>query len=334
MPIHDLGYREWDRKRAPASLRWWVIAQNGIRLAWKSLWLRRMIIAAWTPAIAYGFVFFFYEQMCVDVQDNPNEAIYWDQTRVMFQGGLKEGFEGNMQRRRFGPFGAFLDLVPEHVLMAALEDPEQARHDVWGLLLLRFFQYSQGFLMVLLVGLVAPQLISTDIRSRAFLAYFSRPINRVGYILGKSFVVWFYLLLITTGPALVLYIIGVGLSPDWTVVFDTWDLPLYILIASAFLVIPATALSLMFSSLTSETRYAQYAWYAVWTLGFVAFYVLGLTGDNWYEVSFFHIFRQVQEAIFGFETWANVSGPLIVLIAITVGSLVILNRKVSAPMRI
>ncbi len=69
-------------------------------------------------------------------------------------------------------------------------DPSTARHEVWSLLLMTFFRYPQAVLMVLLVGMIAPPLISQDFRSRAFLLYFSRPITPVEYVFGKAMVVW------------------------------------------------------------------------------------------------------------------------------------------------
>ena len=133
---------------------------------------------------------------------------------------------------------------------ASQEELDQARHHVWAWLLQTLFRYPQGVLMVLVVGLVAPPLIAQDVRSRAFLLYFSRPLTRGEYILGKAAVVWCYLLLITTLPALTLYVMAVLFSPDLSVVEHTWDLPLRILAASAVLMIPTTAVALFFSSLT------------------------------------------------------------------------------------
>ena len=62
MPIHDLGYRKWEGRRSRESLRWCVIAATGIRIAWKSNWLRRMLIVSWLPAAFMGMMFFGYEQ--------------------------------------------------------------------------------------------------------------------------------------------------------------------------------------------------------------------------------------------------------------------------------
>ena len=63
-----------------------------------------------------------------------------------------------------------------------------------------------------------PPLISQDIRSRAFLLYFSRPLTRMEYLVGKTASLWAYLAMITAVPALSLYAIGVVLSPNLSVV--------------------------------------------------------------------------------------------------------------------
>lgn len=62
MPIHDPGYRTWRGPTAPLATRWVVIAEIGIRRAWLSSWLRRMMFFAWLPACVMGFMVFLYEQ--------------------------------------------------------------------------------------------------------------------------------------------------------------------------------------------------------------------------------------------------------------------------------
>ena len=62
MPIHNLGYREWQGTLRTPSSRWLVIAEIGIRRAWQSAWLRRMMFFAWVPGIVMGFMIFLYEQ--------------------------------------------------------------------------------------------------------------------------------------------------------------------------------------------------------------------------------------------------------------------------------
>jgi ABC-2 type transport system permease protein len=83
--------------------------------------------------------------------------------------------------------------------------------------------------------------------------------------------VWAHLLMISMVPALALYLVGVLLSPNLGVFADTWDLPLRIIAASMVLMLPTSALALCFSSLTQESRYAGFAWFTVWILGWFTY---------------------------------------------------------------
>ncbi|MHB8970320.1 MAG: ABC transporter permease [Pirellulaceae bacterium] len=308
MPIHDVGYRRWDRTVGSPWLRWTVIAGAGMKLMWKNHWLRRMLFLAWLPAAALGIVIFVYEQ----------------------------GFE---RQELQSTVPALLEQLPQSkaAIDAFYADPSLARHEVWSLLLLTFFRYPQAVLMVLLVGMIAPPLISQDFRSRAFLLYFSRPIAPAEYIFGKAMVIWVYLAAVTTLPALVLYALGVLLSPSLHVVLYTWDIPLRILVASAVLLIPTSSLALFFSSLTTESRYAGFAWFAVWGLGWAAYAnleALGL-GRQWSMISLYHVLGRAQAWVFGLHTNINdVTSAAALLVLITILPLLVLLVRVAAPMRV
>lgn len=318
MPIHDLGYRPWpspgvDCRLMPEALRFWVIAQTGISLAWRSRWLRRLVLAAWLPALYMGAALFMFEQALA----NP---------------------------RYVGMALGFVDVFPQtELLKQALisGDPAVARHEAWAWALLMFFRYPQGLLMALVVGLIAPPLVAKDVHSRAFLLYFSRPLTRVEYILGKLTVVCGYVLMVTTIPALSLYLVGVLLSPpEVNVVASTWDLPPRILLASLALMVPTAALALAFSSMTTRTFYAAFAWFAVWLLGMVAYMIMwtsagGTISSQWTLLSLYHTLGQVQTWIFGLEESFSEVLPSAVALAAVVGvSLIVLFRRVSSPMRI
>ena len=318
MPIHDLGYRALPEPTGLRNPRWWVIAQTSLRLSWKSQWLRRMLFLAWLPAVGLGFILFVYE---------------FSLTQPVEQMGAQAVLR-NMPNS--GP-----------VIRAMLTDPAGSRREVWAYLLLTLFRYPQGVLMVLVVALVAPPLISRDMQSRAFLLYFSRPLDRIDYVLGKTIVVWTYLALITTVPALALYVLGVFLSPDLSVVGHTWDLPLRILCASVWLIVPTTAIALCFSSMTKESRFAGFAWVAVWALGWTAYAQLtaldlhgtGMRGGSfesrWTLISLYHSLGKVQTWVFGLETdFTSVRAPIALLTVLTLVSLGVLLRRISAPLRI
>jgi hypothetical protein len=209
-------------------------------------------------------------------------------------------------------------------------------------------------------------LISQDIRSRAFLLYFSRPLSRFEYLLGKLSTLWVYLALISVVPCLVLYCMGVCLSPSLTVVTATWDIPIRIVGAAIVLMLPASSLALCLSSLSQESRNAGFAWFAIWILGWFTFGAVTFaeafhTHDrfqrrdrmqrfdrfqnhgeqeaeqkesSWTHVSLYHTLGRVQNWVFGFSKLTDVLVSIAILLAVTLISLAILYRQISAPMRI
>lgn len=365
MPIHDLGYRSWDGTPSPHVMRWAVIAQTGIKLAWRSSWLRRLLLLSWLPVVGMGVMLFGYETWVTDP---------FERQRVV----------SALER---SPFGAGLDID--------LSDEAAATHALWSWALLTLFRYPQLVAMLFVVGLISPTLIARDMQSRAFLLYFSRPIERADYLLGKSMVVWFFLAMITTLPALALYALAVSLSPDLSVIKYTWDLPFRILGASLWLVLPTTAIALCLSSMTTESRYAAFAWIALWVLGVVAYGILaplsaGLAFERdanrrnyqqqwqrgestsrppgirvsrgmdpqthnpqplgpeefeealakgfdtqWSLLSLYHTLGRVQAWIFGMEkNFSQVMPSIVLLILVTGGTTTLLIQRISSPMRV
>ncbi len=250
MPVHDLGYRPWDGDKVPRLLRPWVVAKSGISLVWRRKWLRLMLFLAWLPIFFPALGIFFFEFSSTD--RDLNRAVVAALHSPMFEQH------------------DLADLVQE--------DPDQARHQVWSSFILAFFRYPQAVAMVLLVGLIAPMMITYDLRSKAYLMYFSRPLTPAEYVLGKSAVIWFFLAMISTLPALGVYVLGVFLSPGLWVVQETWDIPLRILGASVVLLIPTTALALCYSAITTENRYATFSWFATWAMGGIAYRILTFSG--------------------------------------------------------
>jgi ABC-2 type transport system permease protein len=321
VPLHDLGYRRWDGELNPQILRWWVIAQTGVRLAWRSRWLRRMLVLAWIPAAACGAAFFALENSL----NNPRE--------------IADAL--NLFARNYPQAG----LVAEQIK----GDPSSARVALWPMILLTFFRLPQGVITVMLVALIAPPLIARDLRSRAYLLYFSRPITRLEYVFGKMAVVAAYLLMVTLVPGVALYVLGVALSPEFAVVYDTWDLPLRVAAASTIVIIPTVTFALALSALLGESRYATFCWFAPWVLGFVAFMSMTamhetrrlhgrnplLISNKWSIVSPYHTLGEVQTWVFGIEKdFANVAPEACLLSVVTLVSMAVLLRKVAAPMRV
>lgn len=324
MPIHNLGYREWNGELQSTSTRWLVVAEIGIRRAWQSAWLRRMMFFAWVPGIAMGFMIFAYEQ----AGKNGGEV----------QDMMSAGAMALVTHE--SPDIIFRRIQQERILTGSRPSIGEERHLFWSSLLQVLFRRSQPFLLIPIVAVIAPPMISQDFRSRAFLLYFSRPLTKVQYIVGKAVTIGVFLLFVTMFPALLLYFVGVLLSPDISVLYATWDLPLRVIVASLMIVIPCTMLALMLSSLTTESRYASFSWFAIWIFGHLTYVVIrsvASPGDSSMvqSLSLFETFNDLSSWILDPKLGVtHVETRLILLTVLTAVCTAVLYRRVSAPMQV
>jgi ABC-2 type transport system permease protein len=119
---------------------------------------------------------------------------------------------------------------------------------------------------MLLVLLAGPNLVSQDLRYNALPLYFSRPLRRIDYFLGKLGVIVVLISLIAIDPLMVAYVAGLLFSLDITIVRDT--LPLLFGAVAYVLVVAVSAglLMLALSSLTRNSRYVALLWLGVWLI--------------------------------------------------------------------
>ncbi|MFM8635427.1 MAG: ABC transporter permease subunit [Planctomycetia bacterium] len=259
MPLHDVGYRGWDGVRRGPGHAIGVIATTGIRLAWTSRWLRRALLFAWSPALFFAASFFAFEQAV-------------EEGRLT---SMREGARLGRNLDGVGMLGTVLADTLGHSSGAdapatEAEEIVRTRRLVWSRLLLAFVRAPQAVLLAVVVGLVAPTLISRDLRAKAWLVYFTRPVGRLEYILGKGLVLAAIIGGITLLPAVSLWLMGVLVSPSVTVALATWDLPLKVIASSIVLMVPTALLALAYSSLTAESRIASFAWFATWAACWIA----------------------------------------------------------------
>ncbi len=316
MPILDLGYRSWTGSRSREWLRWTVVAATGISLVWRGAWLKRFMLFATFPALVTMFGVGLFEQATRD-----------ESYRRMFNGFLASRIDpmGPRNRTRDRERG-----VRRPAIISETADLSTQRHLAWSHMLLWYFRYPQSLAIVLVIGLVAPRLISYDLRSRGYLLYLSRPLSPSSYVLGKACVLYFLLAMITTFPALAVYAFGLLLTNDPAAILQTWDIPLRILLGTVVLVLPTSAIALAFSSLTQESRFAAFAWFALWIVGWVTYLVL--TGSamfneddavklqqRWLLISPYHVLGHLQEEIFGIlPAERHMIGPWILCGAVAV----------------
>ena len=282
MPLHKAGYRKWEGQRVPIWLRWQIITFTGMRVALKSRWVRRIMFVCWLPVMYWGVGVFVLEQYMARPELQESLSTTAEQVTILQEVDSEILDDATSNRLNWiedlQDDAEFLPDIDE--LAKAVIDPDtNTRNVVWSWLLMTLFRYPQGALILFLLGFVTPSLISRDVRSRAFLLYFSRPIGRFEYILGKFLIPGGFVAFVTCLPALVLYAFGIMLSPDFSVVAATWDIPFRVLLATVALVLPTASIALMLSSLTQESRFATFAWFAIWILGTGAWFAILLTNS-------------------------------------------------------
>jgi ABC-2 type transport system permease protein len=229
MPIFDQGYQHWNGALAGHGLRWMAITNHGVRVGMKSLIMRLFLLASWAPALVLAFF------LCV-----------W---------GLVERKSESVS----GLMGILSFLQPE-----ILKHPKLYRVEIWTLFYAQFLQI-QLYVSMILILLVGPNLISQDLRFNALPLYFSRPLRRIDYFLGKLGIIAAFLAMVVVLPAVVAYGLGLLFSLDITIVRDTFKLLLASIAYGLVIAVSAGLLVLALSSLSRSSRYTALFW-----LGFCA----------------------------------------------------------------
>ncbi len=178
MPIFDQGYQHWQGHLSGRGLHWWAITWRGVRTLFRSRWIRVAVIFSLSPCLALAAV-----------------LVLW---------GMIENRVSFIQ-----PLLSLMRGLPEELR----QKREAYRVMIWTLAFQFFFSAQITFMMIL-VALVGPDLISKDLRFNAIPLYFSRPLTRWDYFLGKLGVIGFFVGLVTVVPVTIAYVLGVAFSLD------------------------------------------------------------------------------------------------------------------------
>ena len=144
-----------------------------------------------------------------------------------------------------------------------LAEPRAYRVEIWTLCYSYFLSTELTFSMVLIL-LVGPNLISQDLRYNALPLYFSRPLRRIDYFLGKLGVIAAFLAMVIIVPSMTAYVLGLLFSLDITIVRDTFGLLLASIAYGLVIALSAGLLILALSSLSRNSRYIALFWLAIW----------------------------------------------------------------------
>lgn len=330
MPLFQMGYRRYEGLRTSHATRWLPITRSGLTIAWRSKLLRRLVFVSFLPFLYFGWVFFVIGRI-TDPGSDPSAPVY-DFGREFLGRGLVDQLH---------------------------EDPAVIRSAVWTMVFGYFGTYFQLWMAGLVAAVAGPPLVANDLRTRAFLIYFARPVSRLDYVIGKAGVLIVLLGLVTLVPSLVLYSLSILFSPSIDTIAQTLPVAGTILVASLGTIVPAALIMLALSSLTRRPRYAALTWFVVCLFGPLTHLALqgtrGLRDNGWtFLCSLPHTVRTYQLGLYDAQGHAeklaledNMGGMLeglatsdsplragVWLGLISIACVLILLRRVDSPTRI
>ena len=94
----------------------------------------------------------------------------------------------------------------------------EARNQIIG------FHQNMNMFALLCVAWYGSGLLCDDRRSGAYQLYFSRPLARWSYFLGKLLTVGFFGLLVSFVPSLIVFLVASLASPEWAFLTSEWDM--------------------------------------------------------------------------------------------------------------
>ena len=243
MPIFDQGYQHWQGRLSGHGWRWLAVARHGVKAQLRSWFVRVLLLVAWLPAIALV-------------------------TTLTMWGLLEQQAESVI---------AFLQrLLPPEVIA----QPRDYRAAVWTIAYSYFFK-AELVCSLFLVLIVGPNLVSRDLRFNALPLYFSRPLRRVDYFLGKLGVIGFYLAATVVVPAVGAYLLGLAFSLDLGVVRDTHHLLWAGVLYGLVITVCSGTLMLALSSLSRRSIYVGLAWAGlVFLTHMLSSALIGIRGDT------------------------------------------------------
>lgn len=162
----DLGYRGWERSLRPTAMAWWPVARTSLLLL-----LRRKLFWILLLIGLFNFLFIFamiylYAEFIVNLPDSPGSSHRFKQFAEFILPGIIEG-DGKVYSR-------FINI--------------------------------QGIVSVLMLAFGGAVLVGSDHRQGGLIFYLSRRLGVWQYLLGKFVGIAMLVSLVTTVPALILYV--------------------------------------------------------------------------------------------------------------------------------
>jgi len=188
------------------------------------------------------------------------------------------------------------------------------------------------FMLIMILVFAGAGLIADDMKHNALQLYFSRPLRKRDYLLGKAAVVFFFVLALTFVPGMILLFMKLVFSGSFALLVQYPWLPLSIAACSVLYAVVFASYTLLLSALSRNRRYVTILIFAAYLFSDILFGIFYGTFRNphFALLSFKANLQQAGAAIFGQSTpyafpWLL---SLLVLAGICVLAVAVLLRRV------
>jgi ABC-type transport system involved in multi-copper enzyme maturation permease subunit len=130
------------------------------------------------------------------------------------------------------------------------------------------------FLMIMMLVFAGSGLIADDLKHNSLQIYFSRPLGKRDYLLGKMAVVLFFILIVTLVPGLLVFIFKLIFAGSLKFFLDYPWLILSIIGYSAFLAVFLAFYTLLLSALSKNSRYVMILVFMIYIFSDILFAIL------------------------------------------------------------
>jgi ABC-2 type transport system permease protein len=195
--------------------------------------------------------------------------------------------------------------------------------------LFKTFLNQQSFFILLIIVFAGAGLISKDKRFNALQLYFSKPLSKWDYLMGKFVIVGFYVFIISLLPALLLFLTKVLISENLSFLKQYYWVPFALLGFYLIITLIYGGLILALSSLGKGARFAGIGFFAIYVLTDLIKKILAFE-PNIGVISIGADVKQMGDFIFGlplsnsFPIWLTA----VVLLILCAGCFFILNSQV------
>jgi len=190
------------------------------------------------------------------------------------------------------------------------------------------------FMIIIIVVFSGAGLIADDLKFNSLQLYFSRPLRKQDYLLGKASVLVFFLFFLTLVPGIILFIMKLIFSSSLKFMGTYPLLPLSIIGYSILMTVFFSMYTLLLSSISKNKRYVIILMVGIYFFSDVLFAIFyGIFRKPYFSLLSLKVnLQQLGAAFFGVKTPQNVPWiySLLIIFGICCLSGIVLFRKVKS----